>query len=181
LGINALDAAAAVINAVNAVRVDVRVPHSAKATICNTAAGKAFNVIPDAADLTFDLRAQENAVLDDLRTAVKTAVLAAASANGSSAEVTFSLGYPAASFDPGLVAETAEIITAVCGSALPTIHTPGGEDFHRYSVDAGIRTAFVGLGGDMGTGLHTPGMIVDVSVLPAGAKILAGLAGKKLR
>ena len=56
LGINAIDAAAQIVNAINAIKIDPTVPHSVKTTKL-MAGGTAHNIIPETAEMTFDLRA----------------------------------------------------------------------------------------------------------------------------
>ena len=59
LGVNAINAATAVVNAVNAIHMDPVVPWTAKTTKVK-AGGASLNAIPDRADMAFDLRAQDN-------------------------------------------------------------------------------------------------------------------------
>jgi amidohydrolase len=181
-GVNVIDAVAAIVNATNAVHADPSVSHSAKITRC-FAGGEALNIIPDLAEISFDLRSDTNEVMDDLREKVKNAVLSGAASVGATAEIIPVGGAPAAAHDAALVAETAASIEAVLGKGQcrPPVSTPGSEDFHCYSVEAGIKTAFIGVGGDMGTGGHTSTMCLDLRALPYGAKIFTHLALKKLR
>ncbi len=180
-GINVIEAMAAVVNATCAIHADPTVPHSAKITRCS-AGGKAANIIPDRGELTFDLRSRTNEVIADLREKARNAVIAGCATVGATAEMIETHDLPAASYDDALIADTAASIEAVLGKGkcLPPTVTPGSEDFHCYSTMAGIKTAFIGLGGDMGTGGHTPTMCLNLEALPGGAKIMAHLAKTKL-
>ena len=179
-GINSVDAAAAIVNAINAIRIDPRVTHSVKTTRI-FAGGKATNIIPDTAEMAFDLRAQNNETMKDLLEKTERAIATGAATVGATAEVEIVGGVPAAAYDDALVADVKASIEAICGKAMPAVYTPGGEDFHCYSVDAGIKTGFIGLGADMNTGGHTTTMRLDLAALPIGVKIIVDLVNKKLR
>ena len=181
-GINVIDAVAAIVNATNAIHADPTVSHSVKITRC-FAGGEAANIIPDLAEISFDLRAQTNEVMAILQEKAQNAVKTGAASVGATAEIIIVGGVPAASFDAGLVADASSSIEAVLGKgkSLPPVYTPGSEDFHCYSVEAGIKTAFIGIGGDMTTGGHTSTMCLDLTAIPHGTKVLAHLAATKLR
>jgi amidohydrolase len=184
MGVNAIDAAAAVVNAVNAVYIDPAVPWSCKVTRLH-AGGTSANVIPDWAELALDLRAQRNDAMRALIQRVEHAVRAAAATVGATAEITTPAGVPAAEYAPELVDLAREAIRAVLGEQglLPPVVTPGGDDFHEYAqARPGLKTAFVGLGCDLAPGLHDPGMGFDRSALVHGCDILEhmvrGLLGR---
>ena len=65
LGVNAVEAAAAVINAASVVRINPVISWSCKATAVN-GGGSAYNIIPDHAEITFDVRCQENEGMTEL-------------------------------------------------------------------------------------------------------------------
>lgn len=181
-GVNVIDAVAAIVNATNAIHMDPSVSHSVKITRC-IAGGEAVNIIPDFAELSFDLRAQNNTVMTELQEKAQNAVRTGAASVGATSEIVVLGGVPAANLDPNLVAEASASIEAVLGQgrSLPPVYSPGSEDFHCYSVNAGIKSAFIGIGGDMGTGGHTPTMCLDLAAIPQGAKVLAHLTASKLR
>ena len=87
LGINAIDAASAVVQAVNAIRLNPIVPWSVKTTRLH-AGGRVLNVIPDRAELSFDLRAQSNTSAEELIEKVKQAVASGAATVGAKVEAT---------------------------------------------------------------------------------------------
>jgi len=174
LGINAIDAAALAVNAVNAIRLDPASAWSAKTTRL-AAGGAAANIIPDRAEMIFDLRAQNNALMEELLAKVGTAVSNAAAANGATAVVTPRGSVPAAEYDPVMTEIAREAIRAVLGDEgiLPPIVTPGSEDFHFYvRKNPRLRPAYIGLGCDLKPGLHHPDMAFDVAALPKGVAIL---------
>ena len=178
-GVNALDAAAAIINNINAIHIDPRTPHSVKVTRC-LAGGTATNIIPEFADMAFDLRSQNNAGMKELLEKTRRAIEAGAAGIGCTVEIKDDGGCPAAELDPNLTAEAEASIIKVCGHAVPDVYTPGGEDFHCYAAEAGIKSAFIGIGADQTTGGHTPTMQLDLRALPIGVKIMADLAAKKV-
>lgn len=185
LGVNAIDAAAAVIQAVNAIRINPIVPSSAKTTQIQ-AGGPASNAIPASAKLVFDLRAQENPVMDELIAKVENAVSHGAQTVGATGFAKVRGGCPAAEYDKETVALVKEAIVAVLGeeNLLPEVVTPGGEDFHYYvKKKPNLKTAYFGLGVDLLPGLHSPEMNFNKDFLINGVNILLyaveKLAGKK--
>lgn len=174
LGVNAIDAAAVVIQAVNAIRIDPVVPCSVKTTKIQ-AGGPASNAIPASAHLTFDLRAQKNVVMDELIEKVKEAVTYGAQSVGAKAVSTVIGGCPAAEYDEELVVLMKEAIGAVLGeeNVMPEIITPGGEDFHFYvKKKPSLKAAYFGLGVDLLPGLHSPEMNFNQDFLVDGVNIL---------
>ncbi len=172
LGINAIDAAAQIVNAINAIKIDPTVPHSVKTTKL-MAGGTAHNIIPETAEMTFDLRAQTNEAMEEMLQKTITAIENGAKSIGAEAEVTIVGGVPGADFDDEVVARTKKAIEAVLGEAMDPIITPGGEDFHYYSTKGKIKTAYVGLGADLTPGLHSMDMKFNLDALVHGTKIIA--------
>ena len=172
LGINTIDAGAAIVNAVNAVKLNPSVPFSAKTTKF-IAGGAASNIIPDAAEMIFDLRAQTNEAMEELIDKIFKAVENGAATVGAKAEIKVVGGVPGAAYDGEVVAYTKKAIEAVLGEALDPIITPGGEDFHYYSTKGNIKTAYIGLGADLVPGLHHPEMKFNLDALVDGTKIIA--------
>jgi len=170
LGTNAVSAAALAITAVDELSFDTKEDWSAKATIADSHRNQ-HNVIPEYCSVTFDIRSESNALGGTISETVKR--IAEESAQKIGCAVTFSEnpGY-APKYDPRLVGICKDAITEVLGSAEPPTHSPGSEDFHAYSVLAGIPTAYIGLGADLVPGLHSPDMQFDHTCMPIGAKIL---------
>ena len=179
LGINAIDAAAAVVNAVNAIRLNPTVPFSVKTTklLANNGAN---NIIPDRAEMVFDLRAQTNEAMEELQKRVQRAVENGAAALGASSRISVLGGVPGASYDQGLIDLTSKAIQKVLGETMDPVITPGGEDFHYYSTKGQIKTAYIGLGADLAPGLHHPEMKFNLEALIHGAKILAAIVEERL-
>lgn len=179
LGVNAIDAAALVINAINALRVDPRVPHSAKVTKINSIEG-AHNVIPSEVKLTLDIRCQTNEVMIELISKIEKAICGACDSIGATANINDVKGLPASEYNETAVAFVHEAIVEVLGSALPPIVTPGGEDFHVYARALNIKTAYVGLGADLVPGLHDPEVTFKRDALVSGMEIMKSIVKKRL-
>jgi amidohydrolase len=174
LGVNAINAAAAVINAVNALHMNPIVPHSIKVTQLH-AGGPAANIIPDRAEMTIDVRAQKNQAMDELLKKAEAAIKGAAASVGARPEITIRRGAPAAEYSAEMVALAREAIIAVLGhdGLVPEIITPGADDFHFYAQrKPALKAAYVGLGCDLSPGLHHPQMRFDLTALHDGVQIL---------
>jgi len=178
-GINPIDAAITAITAVNAIRVDPKVCHTCKVTKFNTA-GDAFNIIPDTAELAFDLRAQSGEVIRDLTEKAITAITNAVQALGATADIRVPLRFDTAEYDEGMIQTAKEAITDVLGSSLEQTFSPGSEDFHFFTNILGVKTAYIGLGGGIVNGLHHPEMSFDHKALEYGRDILVSFIHKRL-
>jgi amidohydrolase len=174
LGVNAIDAAAAVVNAINAIRMNPVVPCSIKVTKL-LAGGAALNAIPDKANLAMDLRSQDNGLMDELIEKARRAIENAAASVGAKATVTVKGGVPGAEYSEEMVELAREAIVQVLGKEglLPPITTPGGEDFHFFvKHKPSIKAGYIGLGCDLSPGLHHPEMKFDTGALDNGVNIL---------
>ncbi|MFK2826673.1 M20 peptidase aminoacylase family protein [Bacillus sp. B190/17] len=175
LGINAADSLGAIIQAVNAVKIDPTVSASAKVTMVQ-AGGNNMNIIPGYAEFGIDIRAQNNEVLQQLVPQVKHAVLTAGAANGAQVKVEELAAMVAAEPNKKMEGIVTEAIVAALGEnalAAPPV-TPGGEDFHFYHHSfPHIQATMVGLGTDLYPGLHDPNMSFNLDSLQNGVKVLA--------
>lgn len=177
LGINTLDVAVNIVNAVYALHMNPAVGHSVTATCLNTNSA-ASNIVPDEAELVLDVRAAQNGLMREFLDKIERTARAVAEAAGAGLE--FSVrGAPASEYDPSVVNCLTAAIEAVLGQAMEPFSTPGSEDFHYYAVEGAIRTAYLGLGADLEPGLHCPDMRFNLDVLPIGAKILARFVADK--
>ncbi len=180
-GVNAIEAAVEIINAVHAIRVDPRVSHTVKVTRF-FGGGDAINIIPDKAVISFDIRSQTNDIMDILKNKIKNAAIHAAAALDATADVLIEPGVPAAKFDSELLADAETSIGEVLGTeniAAPII-TPGGEDFHFYARHLPhCKTAFIGLGTDSCPGLHHRDMQFRHESLENGVNILISVIKRR--
>ena len=177
LGINAIEAGCLAVQAVNAVHMNPVVPTTVKITKFQGGGG-APNIIPDKAELTFDLRSQKNSQMEELIKKTTKAIETAASSVGAKATVHASKGVPAAELDEGLIEVAKEAIVAVLGKEgllEPTI-TPGGEDFHFFiKHKPTIKPVYFGLGADLEPGLHHPEMTFNKDALIHGVNIMLNM------
>ncbi len=182
LGVNAIEAAAAIITSVAAIKINPNVAWSCKPTIIS--GGTATNIIPDTAEITFDIRSQTNedmtVLLDKLRCVAENV----AAAYGAKAEVILPDSIiPASTLDEELTAEAAECIKEVVGedNLAPELNNPGGEDFHYYAQTyPKLKAAYIGVGVAAEPGLHDPNMHFNPNGLQNGVDFLVKMTLKKL-
>ncbi len=177
LGINAIDAATAAIMAVNAIHLRPSDSYSAKATrfICDVGV---TNAIPDEATVTWDLRAQFNPTMDELRAKFFSAIEAGAATVGASMEIKGDKTIPAAELDEEATQIVKEAIIEVVGENGLTepVYTPGGEDFFFYTRQKpSLKAGFFGLGCDLEPGLHHPDMHFNLESLPYGVAVFKNI------
>lgn len=182
LGINAINGAVAVIQAVNAIATDPVIPSSVKATQIK-GGGPGANSIPGAAEITFDIRSQKNVSADDILAKVKIAIESGAASVGATGRMEILGGVPAADYDSEMIELAKEAIVEVLGEEglMEQIVTPGGEDFHYFTREIpGLKATYMGLGCDLTPGLHAPDMKFNTNALEVGAKAMVCLAEKAL-
>ena len=183
LGVNACDAVAAVINAVNAIKLNPVLAWSCKVTNIK-AGGAAPNIIPDKAALVLDCRAQTNEVMTEMLAKLKMAITNAAASVGATATLDTPDGViPAANLDPELTAEVAECIKEVVGenNLQPNLLNPGGDDFHYYAQhNPKLKAVFFGVGCAAEPGLHDSSMHFNHDMMPLGTEVLVKMLVKKL-
>ncbi len=182
LGVNAVDAAAAVVNAINAIHMNPVIPASIKVTKL-LAGGAALNAIPDRAEMAMDLRAQENSLMDELIAKATRAIEGGAASVGATAKISVKGKVPAGEYDSGMLEIARKAIIDVLGNngLLPPITTPGCDDFHFYGRHkSSLKTCFIGLGCDLSPGLHHPEMKFAIDALADGANILLKIIASAL-
>ncbi len=177
-GVNVAETAGLITHAVGLVHCDPRVTHSAKCTRVLVDTGT-FNIIPDKAVMNFDLRSQNNEVMDVQRERVIRAITKCAEAMGATADVEIIGDAPGASLDPKLVEEAKAAITAVLGSSLGVVEVPASEDFHAFAVEGGMRTTLIGIGTDAETH-HNNKVTYNLGATPIGVKIMTTFVKNKL-
>lgn len=181
LGVNAIDAAVAAINAVNAIHLDPNLSYSAKATkfLCDSGV---TNAIPAEAHVWWDIRAQFNSTMDVLRTKILQAIETGVATVGAKVDAKLIKEIPAAELNEEMTAILADSIREILGDEglMKPITTPGGEDFFFYTREKPeLKAGFMGLGVNATPGLHHPDMHFDLDALENGAKILK-VAVKKI-
>ncbi|MDO4179565.1 MAG: amidohydrolase [Phascolarctobacterium sp.] len=177
LGINALDAGCAIVNAVNAFHLNPLEGWSAKATRFNTGTGS-INAICDHAEISFDLRTTLNSSMELLKEKFIKTVQATALAYGTQVKITEVGDCPGTESAPDVLAIIEKAIVKEMGpSALVhEVTTTVGEDFNFYrKLRPSIQTGFLGLGCDLEPCLHDRHMHFDHAQLPHGANIFTNI------
>lgn len=175
LGINPIDAATCAIAAVNAIHLDPRLSYSIKCTRFHADSG-VFNSVPEYAEITFDMRAQDNPSMNELKEQAIRAIENGVAAIGATVEkFEFYTHFPAAEgFDRELTKIIRESAAAVVGeeNTIPFFDTSGGEDFFCYPVKfPHIKAGFIGLGVGAEPCLHHQDMHFDTKYLENGVSI----------
>lgn len=182
LGINALDAAVAAVQAVNTVHLAPNLTWSVKATRFLCDAG-VTNSVPDIATVCWDLRSQYNEPMDELKAKVLKAIEHSVAAIGATAEIRVMKEMPAAIVNDEITAIIAASIVEVLGEEGLTEpkFTPGSEDFFHYPRQRPqVKTGFWGLGANLTPGLHHPEMRFDLEALEIGVRVFKGCINRVL-
>ncbi|MDH7496163.1 MAG: amidohydrolase [Bacillota bacterium] len=173
-GVNAADAVAASVLAVNSIKPDPLLCATVNVVSLEAGLGPA-GIIPESGTMVVNIRAENDGVAFELLKRVDSAVLHAASANGAVAKKVSVKHTPGAAYDPGTVAAVKRAISKVLGEpgAIDRITTPGAEDFHSYrQYKPQLKTAYVGLGADLTPGLHDPRCDFNLKALALGVAVL---------
>ena len=181
LGINATEAGVQIVNAVNCIRCDARSPYSCKVTVFK-ADGSSRNTIPDRAELSFDMRADSNDVMEQLISRVKAAAVNAAATMGAEVEFTREVFCRAADYDDELADTVKSVLAEVLGEDCVHDETSCtcSEDFHNYSGMLGCKSAYVSLGADFTPYLHAYEAAFDHAYMKKGAEIFIRAAHARL-
>lgn len=157
-------------------------------TITMMEAGTAHNVIADRVHLRGTMRTLSRENRAALPEAVRLLAAGIAGAHGLTAEVTVTEGFPVTICDPRAVDLAERVSGAMFGEqAFRRLDAPimGAEDFAYVLDKTPGAMLFLGVSheGEDWTkccGIHSPRMMVDESVMPRGAALLAGLAASFL-
>ncbi|WP_277585168.1 M20 peptidase aminoacylase family protein [Psychrobacillus antarcticus] len=174
LGINAIEVGAQIVQAIQGIYLDPMMSYSAKLTKFQ-AGGESANIIPGTAEFSIDVRAQTNAAMDELIAKVEHAIQSVAFLNNSTIDFHIETEIAAAENDATAVEfmKVAIIDTIGQDHYVPPIVTPGGEDFHFYTLKRpSIKTTMLGLGCDLVPGLHHPNMSFNHDSILTGIEIL---------
>lgn len=171
---NAIEIGAEIVNLISKIHLDPTVPHSVKMTKFE-AGGKSANIIPGSATFSFDLRAQNNEAMEILVEKVHAVFDAVRNLYTAELEVTGMHGIAAAETNEEAISIMAQAIGNVLGTEnvdQPLV-TPGGDDFHFYTIkNPELKATMLGLGCGLKPGLHHPKMTFDHAALMNGANIL---------
>lgn len=180
-GINAVEAGVLAVNAANMIHCAPDLSWSSKVT--QFIADKASdNTIPDYAQIVFDLRAESNALLEEIVTKLKCAITNAVQAVGASVESFDYIFDPAPDYDEDLAQFVEATLCEVIGKdrCAGRVRTSPGEDFHFYSYLGHMKTAYIAVGAHVTPALHIYNNTFDHEILYTACQILCTLAHKKL-
>lgn len=158
------------------------------ATVARIEAGTAHNVIADFATLKGTLRTLSPRHRIKLHDALRQLAMGIAAAHGLSAEVTITEGFPVTICDDRAVGLAAATTRELFGEpAWRELDRPimGAEDFSYVLEQVPGAMLFLGVaheGADWHQchSIHSPRMVVDETVMPRGAALLAGMAERFL-
>ncbi|WP_299632729.1 M20 peptidase aminoacylase family protein [uncultured Virgibacillus sp.] len=174
LNINAIEVGAQIVNLLSKIHLDPRVPHSVKMTNFQ-AGGKSSNIIPGNASFSLDMRAQSNEIMDELDNKVLNIFEAMKNLYDVKIKLTSTEGIAAARTNEQATSIMREAIKKVLGTENvdPPLVTPGGDDFHFYTIKRPeLKATMLGLGCDLSPGLHHPYMTFNKDALMNGVHIL---------
>ncbi len=144
-------------------------------SVTKVAAGSAFNVIPQRAELWGTLRALDEGVRAMAREEIQRVAHEAAQGHGVQVEVEMRNGYPVLVSDPKVLSFAREVAASLVGDAAVLELPPsmGAEDF-AYFLER-CPGAYLKLGCGKGDGgetpmLHTPQFDLDEGILPVGVE-----------
>jgi amidohydrolase len=174
LGVNAIEVGAQIVQAIQAIYLDPMMSYSAKLTRFQ-AGGESANIIPGNAEFSIDVRAQSNAAMSELIAKVEHAIHSIANLNNITIDFHIETEIAAAEVDPTAVKIMKKAIIETIGKKhyVSPIVTPGGEDFHFYTLKRpSIKATMLGLGCDLSPGLHHPNMEFKHESILTGIEIL---------
>ena len=158
-------------------------------TIAQISSGTTYNVIPNSARMVGTMRTLSAANRARLRREIEQLATGIAAAHGLSATVTILEGFPVTICDPRAVAFGAQVVRELFGEpAWREMASPimGAEDFSYVLEKVPGAMFFIGVSheGEDWTkccGIHSTRMMLDETVMPQGAALLAGLATRFLQ
>ena len=174
-GTNAVDALFGIHQLLKSIYFSPYEPYSVKLTKLQ-AGGDSVNIIPGSASFAIDIRAQSNEVLEQLKNRITKGLEETGKLYGVQITFAFDDHTPAAEVSGEAVKIAREAIIRTAGekSLADEVVTSGGDDFHFYTIrHPEIKAAMIGVGADLGPGLHHPEMTFSPAALTDGAKVLA--------
>jgi len=174
LNTNAIEVGTEIVNMLGKIHMNPRVPYSVKMTNFH-AGGKSTNIIPGNASFSIDLRAQNNEVMEKLDQKVHAIFRAVREIYQVDIRITDKNGIAAAKTNEKAINIMHSAIEHTLGHAHvdPPLVTPGGDDFHFYTIKKPtLKATMLGLGCNLKPGLHHPDMTFNQDALMHGVHIL---------
>lgn len=179
-GKNALDPLFAIAQFLKTIQFSPFEAYSAKLTKVQ-AGGESLNIIPGSATFAIDARSQSNAVLNELKERIVEGIQVISKLYEVKIDLVWNDYTPAAEVAEEAAAIAKEAILETVGEEgfAPAIITSGSDDFHFYTIQRpALKAAMIGIGADLGPGLHHPDMIFNRGALDIGARVLTATLKK---
>lgn len=173
LGINAMETASLAIQGAGLVRLNPNISYSAKPTRCICDSG-ALNAIPGEAEVNWDMRAESNEAMEELKKKVKAAIQGAAVMTGATVDFVCQAEVPAAEYTQSAIDLISRAVVRALGkdALYHPIRLQGGEDFHYYiKKKPSLQAGYFGVGCDAFPGLHDPHMHYKTEYLEGGKNV----------
>lgn len=182
LGVNAIEAASLAVQAVSMVHLNPNDSFSVKPTrfLCDSGV---LNAIPAEASVSWDLRAESNPDMEDMKKKTKRAIEGAAEAVDAKVDLVSEGGVPAAEYTDTAMKLIRDAVTDVLGAdgVYPPIRVTAGEDFHYYyQHKPTLEVGYFGLGCNAYPGLHHPDMHFETKYLENGKNVFKDIVKKVL-
>lgn len=174
-GENAIEVMAMLVQIIHSIHLDPMIPHSAKLTMFQ-AGGESANIIPGNGLFSIDLRAQTNELMNELAERVRQTLMQVADIFKVKISHEILSEIAAAKVDDTAVELMSRAISDTVGEdhLVPSLITPGGEDFHYYTLKRpSVKATMLGLGCGLSPGLHHPDMTFNQESIITGIEILA--------
>lgn len=174
-GQNAIEVMSLLVQAIHSIHLDPMIPHSAKVTMFQSG-GESANIIPGNGIFSIDLRAQTNEMMESLIEQVDRTINYVSEFLNVEISYEITSEIAAAKVDKKAVSIMAQAISDTVGKEflIPPIITPGGEDFHYYTLSRpSVKTTMLGLGCGLTPGLHHPRMKFNQNSILTGVEVLA--------
>ncbi|MBD8026980.1 amidohydrolase [Ureibacillus sp. Re31] len=176
-GKNAIDVIFAIQQLLKNIYINPFEVYSAKLTKI-VADGGSTNIIPGNATFSMDVRAQKNAVLDEIQQKIEEGFKSIGEMYGVKICWDWVDKTPGAEVsEEAMKMAKASIVESLGVECLEKpISTPGSDDFHYYTVlRPHLKATMIGIGADLAPGLHHPKMTFNKEALITGAKVLTTL------
>ncbi|MRG84998.1 M20 peptidase aminoacylase family protein [Salinibacillus xinjiangensis] len=171
---NAIEVGAQIVNLLRQIHLDPLVPHSVKMTNFQ-AGGKSTNIIPGSASFSLDLRAQTNEQMDELESKVNGIIDTVKELYNVDIKLESVGAIAAAKLNDEAIDIMSKAIEDTLGkdNLDQPLVTPGGDDFHYYTIKKpSLKATMLGLGCGLEPGLHHPNMKFDHDAMINGVNIL---------
>lgn len=176
-GVNAIEVGSAIVQHLKQIYTRPTIPASIKMT--NFKAGsESYNIIPGEASFGLDLRAQENKVMDEIKTKLSHIINSLATLYELKIKTEIIDEVPAAIINEKAEKHLIKAITEEIGEEhlRPRLLTPGSDDFHFYTLlRPHIKATMLALGADVRPGLHDPDMTFNKIAITNGVNILTNV------